>query len=156
MPAINKQNNIFIKFIHIHAILGIRIKRDSICHHYTCHSNWRSCDFSVIFTPKVKETAVFSARSKDGSASYSCLLYLKNQEEYLLNINTILDDMRQISVALNQNGAQSTEKKNHGNGSCNINLFRSSDIVKATTKSLAYSTFFIFSTYFHSNQWCIP
>lgn len=62
----------------------------------------------------MEEIAVFQCyRSKGGSTSHSCLLYLKNQGEYLININIILDDRREKqakSSVLDQSGARSTEK----------------------------------------------
>lgn len=43
----------------------------------------------------VEEIAVLSARSKGGPTPYSCLLYLKNQEVCLININIIFDGRRE-------------------------------------------------------------
>lgn len=50
------------------------------------------CNINVLFTSITEEIAVSSARSKGSSTFHSCLLYLKNQEEYWININIILDD----------------------------------------------------------------
>lgn len=82
----------------------------------------------MLFTSIVEEIGVFSARSKGGPTSHSCLLYLKNQEEYLININIILDDRREKqakSPVLDQSEARSTAhppRKKKQTRNCNINL----------------------------------
>lgn len=114
----------------MHAVLGARLKRGWVCQHHSCKSVRKSCDISVIFTPIVEEIAVFCARSKGGPASHFCC-YLKNQEEYLINMNIILDDRKEKQAkpaSLDQSGARSTEKT-HGNGNFNIKSIQKKALV---------------------------
>lgn len=92
------------------AVLTARLKRGSGYFNTTPVKIYRKTVILMqyLLLHSVEEIAIFSARSKGGPTSHSCLLYLKNQEEYLININIILDDRREMqakSPMLDQSGA---------------------------------------------------
>lgn len=119
----------------------------------------------MLFTPIVEEIAVFGFRSKGGPTPYSCLLHLKNQAEYLIHINIILDDRREkqvCSVGSKWRPIYSSPSPENTQEMATLmwNLFWGGDIVKGGLKpsvfedyeghSLEYAAHFSFSYIFIS------